>query len=515
MDRRTIKKIVVVGGGSAGWLTALYAKKMLPEREVVLVESDSIGILGAGEGTTPHVDMLTSLLDIPLSGLANNTECTIKNGIKFVNWNGGGVSDYFYNGFFPYNDLDMSSYDLPYLDSSAPTIFAGSVYRGEPFGSADFASKISDLNRLPFIKSVEDGGMISYKKLSSYAVNVDASKLAEYLKTIATKEKGIRRVEGIVVDLTQDESGDVTNIVLEDGNKISCDFVFDCSGFFRFFAKKFETEWKSHENILPSDAALPFFLPLTDDDPIPTCAIATAMGNGWMWKTPLQHRYGCGYVFNSSLISFDEAQKEVEEYLGTEVEPIKEIRYKAGYYLEPWKHNVVSIGLAYGFIEPLEASSMWVTVVSLREVFSNIEVLFNRDPRVAEDFNKKMSKMSDQVADFIYFHHMTSRSDTEFWRSFTEEKAPSGVKKFLDTCEIRLPSRSDFKDSYWEMDTWFRVGLAHNNKTVIDSVKRSNMFNPSMKSIIQNYEYYKKLVDQLAPMCISHREFISDIKELQ
>lgn len=512
MDRRTINKIVVVGGGSAGWFTALYARKMLPEKDIVVIESDSIGILGAGEGTTPHVEKLTTLLGLNIEDLAKNTECTLKNGIKFINWNGGGDKDYFYNGFFPYGELDLSSYDLEYLESSAPTIYAGSTFKNETFSAVDLASKISDMNKVPFIKSVNEDRSINYRNIARYALHVDASKLAEYLKKIATKNRKIKRIEGIVVDFSQDESGDVKSLTLDNGHKISCDFVFDCSGFARFFPKKFDSSWKSYDDILPSDTALPFFLPMTDDDPIPTAGAAVAMDYGWMWKTPLQHRYGCGYVFNSGLLSFDDAQKEVENYLGVEVEPIKEIKYKAGHYIDPWKHNVVAIGLSSGFIEPLEASSMWATIFSLKQIFSNVEIIFNRDEKASIFFNKLMSKMNTEIADFIYFHHMTSREDTEFWRSFTTQKSPEGVKEVLNMFDVKLPSREDFKSSFWELDTWYRVGIAHKNETVINSIKRSNRHNSSMMTILEAYNYYKDMINSVAPLCVDHREFLYDVK---
>jgi tryptophan halogenase len=511
MDRRVIKKIVVVGGGSAGWFTALFAKKLMPEKQVVVIESDSIGILGAGEGTTPHVEHLLNVLDIPLQDMIKHTSCTLKNGIKFVNWNGGGDSDYFYNGFFGYNDLNHQYYGLGYLESSAPLPYACSVLYNESFAESDFASVISDLNKVPFTKSIDENGVLNFRNISRYALHVDASKLAEYLKEVGTKDRGIKRIEGIVVDYAQDDSGDVKSLTLDSGDVISCDFVFDCSGFARFFPKKFETSWKSHDDILPSDSALPFFLPMPDDDPIPTAGLAVAMDYGWMWKTPLQHRYGCGYVFDSSLTSFDDAQKEVESYLGVEIEPIKEIKYKAGYYEEPWKYNVVSVGLSSGFIEPLEASSMWVTVVFLRQIFSNVEVMFDRSPIVSEEFNKQFRKMNDQVADFIYFHHMTTREDTEFWRRFTLEKSPNKVKEILSMFEARLPNAVDFSDNYWEQDLWFRVGLAHNNETIINSVKKSNNYNPWLPKMRENYEQLKLSVKNYSSICVDHREFISDV----
>ena len=519
MDRRTVNKIVVVGGGSAGWLTALYAKTVMPNKDITVIESESIGILGAGEGTTPDSVRLFDTIDIPVSELIKNTGCTLKNGIKFVNWNGGGVNDYFYHGFYPYGDLSPENYELNFMASTAPFIYTGSVARAEPFAKADFASKISELDKLPFIKNPNldcpssDNPIFDYVNVANYALHVDAAKLAEFLKIVATTQRDIKRVEGIVTNFEQDETGDVKRLVLESGQEVYCDFVFDCSGFARFFGRKLQSNWVSYKERLPSDSALPFFLPLDQEDPIPTAGLAVAMNNGWMWKTPLQHRYGCGYVFDSTQSSFEEAKEEVEEFLGLEIDPIKEITYNAGYYSNPWRYNVISVGLASGFIEPLEASSMWVTNASMSRVFSNPEVLFFRDEKISSEFNKKFCKMNEEVAEFIYFHHMTNRTDTDFWSKFTLDNAPDGLKEIMELFEIRLPGRDDFIDRYWQMDSWYKVGLAHRNKTIEQSIKKSIRHNSFSRYILNTYEKYKSITDSAGAMCVDHRDFINNMKK--
>lgn len=519
MDRRAIKKIVVVGGGSAGWLTALYAKTVMPDKEVTVIESEAIGILGAGEGTTPDIVRLLDTVGVPVSELVKHTGCTIKNGIKFQNWNGGGEEDYFYHGFFAYGNLSSDAYELSFMESTAPFIYTGSVAKAEPFGKADLASKISYSHKTPFLKnngatdSQQINPIFDYVNIGSFALHIDAAKLADYLRKVATEDRKIKRVEGILVDFVQDDTGDVKKLKLDSGLELSCDFVFDCSGFARFFSKRLGASWVGYEDMLPSDSALPFFLSIDESDPIPTAGLAIAMNNGWMWKTPLQHRYGCGYVFDSSRTSFDEVQKEVEAYLGLDIEPIKEIKYKAGYYSNPWQHNVISVGLASGFLEPLEASSMWTTNISLSRVFSNSEVLFNRDPKVSQEFNKKFCSMSEEVSEFVYFHHMTNRTDTNFWRSFSLDKAPEGVQVMMDLFEIRLPGRDDFLNRYWQLDSWYKVGLGHHNKTIEQSIKRSIAHNSFTRSMLNTYDQYKLLTDSAADLCVDHRDFLEHLKK--
>lgn len=516
MSYRKIKDIVIVGGGSAGWSTALYARSVMPDKNITLIESDSIGILGAGEGTTPDIIRLTDQIQIPLSQILKETGSTIKNAIKFVNWNGGGRSDYFFHGFFGFGNLNYSEYQIGELTSVAPLPFLASVARNESFSESDFFSKLSELNRLPFIENKDyklsegEDPIMKYINVGNFSLQTDAAKLAKLLRSVA-ESRNIVRVEGVVKDFTQKEDGDVDSIILESGRSVNCDFVFDCSGFNRLFHKRFRTEWVSHKDVLPVDSALPFFLPTYEEEDLPPYTQAVALKNGWMWKTPLQHRYGCGYVFDSNYISFDEAKQEVEAHLGHEVDPPRTFSFEAGYYKTPWVHNVISIGLSSAFIEPLEATAMWTANTSLGRIFSNQEVLYTTDSRAAEDFNKTFVRMNEEITAFIYYHYMTDRSDTEFWSKFNYDAAPDSLKEVLSLFEIRTPSREDFLTNHWPVDSWYRVGLAHNNPIVKRSLMRAIRHTPYMDEIVNRYEIYKQVQDSASLSCVKHRSFIEDL----
>jgi len=517
MTKRSIDKIVVIGGGTAGWLTALYAQAVMPNKRITVIESDKIGILGAGEGTTPDIIRIFDAIGIPVSQLIKETSCVIKNGVRFINWNGGGDKDAFFHSFHLYGDLKPSYYKVDELICSTPYQFTAPIFKNKSFEDLDFFSKLCEENRLPFYKDetqplLGDDPIFKYQNVGAFAVHFDASKLAKFLKKIAM-ERGIRHIEGIVKEYAQDVDGDVRSLLLDSGKTISCDFVFDCSGFASFFNKKFGSEWISYAKHLPTDSAVPFFIPINKEEEIPPYTQAIAMKYGWMWKTALQDRYGCGYVFDSSLITQEQAIEEIEEYLGFEPYfPRKEaFKFNAGYYDTPWQHNVISIGLASGFIEPLEATSLWVATTSLGRVLSAPELLHSRDIRIVNDFNDFFKGMNEEILNFIYWHFYTDREDTEFWKKFTKENAPKGLKKIIDLLESRLPQYDDFADSIWPISSWMKVGLGHNNKYIKENAEEHNDHHQTTLYFQKVYTEYNEKQKHILPKFVTHREFLEDL----
>lgn len=509
-----MNNIVVVGGGTAGWLTALYIKRVLPEKNVTVIESKDIGVLGAGEGATPHLVSLLDFLGVPVSDLVKNCDATIKNGIKFTNWNNN--NDFYYHSFLPLENLGFDGIPINQQALSTYSLPLSSLYLTKKLDSVDFNNKISEMKKVGFqktqIKNTEDP-ILQYRRISNFSVHFNAIKLAKRLTEIGLS-KGIELIDGVIEDIVLDKNNNIKYLILQNGKKIKSDFVFDATGFHRLIiGKKFESKWHSHSDHLPVDSALPFFIKM--DKEIPPYTESIAMKYGWMWKIPLQSRYGCGYVFDSSLISEKEAAKEIEEYLGFEPEyPRKDkgsFKFKAGYYEDPWTNNCIAVGLASGFIEPLEATSIWITILSLQKVLSNVETLFVNTKEIREDYNKYFRLISDQVVDFIYFHYMSKRSDTEFWKKFTYSNAPINLKNKLETWQTRLPSFSDdLNYSIWGMFNWLSVasGINHIN---LDMVKKANMFSNAQKYGLEGYRSYVSYQDNIASSCVGHNEFLEDL----
>jgi tryptophan halogenase len=505
------KNIVVVGGGSAGWLTALTAKKKYPKLNVTIIESKEIGILGAGEGSTPYLPDFLETLGITFEDLVKNCDATIKNGIKFTNWNN--QDDFYYHGF-SFTDASLGTEVLSSKFLSTSPILVSSIMLNNNVKDVDFTEIVSENDKVPFIleKNKEGKTLSEYKKIGHTSFHFNATKLAARFKEIGL-ERGIEVFESTITNVHLDQNNNVVSLDLDNGSNVVCDFVFDCSGFHRLIiGKTFNSKWKSYKEFLPTDAAIPFFLDMTEK--IPPYTEAIAMKYGWMWKIPLQNRFGCGYVYDSSLISEQEAIKEVEDFLGFVPHyPRKDkggFSFSPGAFEEPWQNNCIAVGLAANFVEPLEATSLWVSMVELTEIFASPDFLINNSPEIRAEFNKIIVNMNDDILNFIYFHYMSLRKDTPFWDKFSYENAPEELKKKLDAWQKRMPGSRD-NGKYWNSKSWFVVGSAQ-EKINKDLAKEYISLSDEYKKAVDGYEYYSKYRDYKVSECTDHRQFLEGLK---
>lgn len=438
--------IVVLGGGTAGWLTAIYVQKTNPEANVTVIESEEIGILGAGEGSTSHLPHLLSALDVSIKDVIRHTGATIKNGIRFTGWN---ENRDFYFPFPAYAGLGEQAYRFPFglsLKTNLSPAMAATV--GHDVDQYDLVHKMSERNLIPmFDKGFSEPTDIieGTNPVADWGLHFDARRLAVFLRSVA-EERGVRRVEGIMVSADVDPDGYVTALVMKNDYRVDADFVFDASGFARaVIGKVMKAEWKTHTNHLPANRALPFFVPL--DGAIPPYTNSVAMEAGWMWRIPTQDRFGCGYVFDSSRLSDDEAYREIEKYTGHQVESPKTFRFDAGCFKTPWVNNVLAVGLASGFLEPLEATSIWQTSKMLHRFLGDPSHLTTRNPSMRSAFNKMFLSETQRIVDFLYLHYVTKKSNSSFWRDFTKDnEMPETVAHILDVCRARpLYNEIDFE----------------------------------------------------------------------
>jgi tryptophan halogenase len=509
---KKIKDILVIGGGSAGWLTALSVKKSYPELNVTLVESKDIGILGAGEGSTKQLVDFLNKLDIPLHDLIQNCDATIKNAIKFTNWNND--NKYYYHGF-DIKPSTMSGFDAATNGLQTHPLIISSIIKNNDFTEIDFINKISENNKVPFVNKNLNNKKLEtdYENLGSHSIHFNASKFANRLKSIGLS-RGIIVIEKTINNINLDQHDNVSSVFFEDGTSQSCDFVFDCSGFNRLIIGKiFDAKWKSYKDFLPVDSAIPFFIEMTED--IPPYTEAIAMKYGWMWKIPLQSRFGCGYVYDSSLISEVEAIKEIEEFLGYEpTYPRKNkggFKFDAGCYETPWINNCVAVGLAANFIEPLEATSIWVTINMLNRLLGSPEWMFGDVDELRKEFNKTTTRMNNEISEFIYLHYMSERKDTEFWNKFLYDKAPETLKDKINLWQQRFPNKRD-GGSFWGFDSWLIVALGINivNKNIAQKyIQHSDKY----KNGFDRYDSFINVQNFNQNKCKNHTEFLKELNE--
>jgi len=515
MEHNSVQKIVVVGGGTAGWLTALMTQKSLPNAEITVIESEEIGILGAGEGTTPHIVSLLDYLGIPVSKFVSSTSAAIKNAIRFTNWTNDG-SHYYHNfgssdarltGSNMYYERNWERYNLHYLLN---------IYSDVPLTSGSLGSILNEKRKVPHVPAgtidATKDPILFYGSGMNFGLHFDASQFANVLKEVGLS-RGIKRVEGKVVQVNEDLDEFISSLTLDTQKVIPLDFVFDCTGFYRLLiGKHYNSKWKTYTDVLPVKAAVPFFLEPNFNEELPTYTDSIAMKYGWMWQIPLQHRTGCGYVYDSDLISEEKAIQEIEEYLGFEpLYPRKNkggFKFEAGCYETPWIKNCIALGLSAGFIEPLEATSIMVTIGCLQDIFSNVQHIQDKNSPFREVYNTLVEKKNDEIRDFLYFHYMTGRTDTDFWKKFTFENAPESLQHKITMVLGSVPRRIES----WEIfgfDSWFDVALGINmvDKNAVKKFIEQN----GLTSLLKEHSEVRDFQEIWSLSSTPHRQFLTSL----
>jgi len=411
-------KIVIVGGGTAGWMAALtFARAQPGKHKVVLVESDSIPIVGAGEGSTRLLhDFLYNVwfdTGIDQKQFFEHANATHKSGIKHVNWTGDG-----------------SSYFAPLDGSSTNGLVPDVEFCLQLMHDPDHLHRASQLGR-NWEKGIWGSGSYHF----------DAFKVGDYFSKIAIEsgvEKIVNTVWGVNVD---QETNTIKRLVCENGEEIEGDFFVDCTGFKRTLCGAMDMKWKSYKENLPVDSAIAFRMPIEPN--YERLTTATAMNNGWCWKIPTAERYGCGYVYSSDFCTKEQAHEEIRQLYG-DVKIQREFQFNSGRSEELWKGNCLALGLAAAFSEPLEATSIHCTI--MQTVVFALEYLKDDSkdtilPQRIEKYNSHMAKLYDDMRDFLVVHYMGGRTDTEFWRHITAGNTLTpGAEYVLDVAKNQVPS---------------------------------------------------------------------------
>jgi tryptophan halogenase len=507
-----IENLVVVGGGSAGWLTALILQSYQPSKKITVIESDDIGILGAGEGTVPHFIDVLDKINIPVSDIIKHAKGTLKNGIKFTNWNGDN-RDYFHQ-FGPANGLNFKQLNNIYHNKTLLGIIA-QLWKDEDLYEINFSGKLAKKNKVPLsrhnnIDAFRYDPITRFARHSNFALHFDARLLAEFLKTVAIS-RGIIRVEGIVDDFFSDEAGNITSISLESKKDIPCDFVFDCTGFKRLIiGKHFKSTWKSHSDVLPVNTAIPFFIE-NETDNIEPYTEAIAMKHGWVWRIPVQGRYGCGYVFDDNYTDIETAKEEIREYFGPDVIFPRTFKFNAGCYEKIWINNCVAVGLASGFIEPLEATSIWLSTSMLIDLAESFDQLEEMNIDNIDHYNETFLERTDDIVDFLCLHYLTQRKDSKFWEEYPTRPFSSRINRLVVKWQSRIPSNIDIRNSMFSLDSWMSVlvGIQRLKKEHITSYVVANNL---QQLIEQQYNIFKLNQDHVLESCLDHYEFLKVLK---
>lgn len=437
-----IKNIVVIGGGTAGWMSATYlAKSLNLNVNITVIESADHGPIGVGEATIPTIKTeFFDRLGIPEEEWMPKLGGTFKLGIKYANWKTpreqGGDHYYHVFGEIPLIDeVPLSSVWIKnYLEGKTKKSFAASC----------FASHVAFENHLS--PRLMDG-----TKVQHYAYHFDALMLAQFLKEWAIK-RGIHHVVDKLTMTEQDEQGNVTCVIGQSGKKYHADLFIDCSGFAGFLIDKlYEEPVISFADCLLTDRAIAINIPdAPGNTDVRSYTTATAMKAGWTWEIPLFSRSGNGYVYSSQFISDDEAQQEIVEHFGKRAEMgnLRPIKFTSRRHRNSWVKNCVAIGLSSSFLEPLESSTIYFIYAALYQLIKCFPQK-NIDPVLREKFNKKINYMVDDNKDFIAMHFKTAqREDTPFWKvNKYETKVPESLDLILRKHKSGLPIKRPTVDN--------------------------------------------------------------------
>lgn len=437
-----VHRVLVLGGGSAGWLVACRLAAEHPSLQISLIESSEVPVIGVGEGTWPS--MRDTLRRIGLSEADFVRRCLVsfKQGSRFDGWQRGepgAAGDRYYHPFMlplGHGDVDLvaawhnAADARPFADLVSPSV------------------QVCEAGRAPKQMQTPEFGAVA-----NYAYHFDAGLFGQMLREHATQKLGVHHIVDHVDAVSSHENGDIAALQTRRHGSIAADLFIDCSGLqARLIGEHFGVPLKSEREVLFNDAALPVQVPYARADaPVATCTVATAWAKGWIWDIGLPTRRGVGCVFSRAHASEDEAQAALQAYLDATGAPAERaaprlIRYEPGYRQQFWVRNCVAIGLSSGFIEPLEASALALVELSVQRLCDDLPLHPAGMAAVARRFNDDFGYRWARVIDFLKLHYaLTQRDDSAYWRAHRDPATwPERLRELLPLWRLRAPARHDF-----------------------------------------------------------------------
>lgn len=446
-------KIVILGGGTAGWIAALMISKVYPSiHEVTIVESSSLGTIGVGESST---GLLRGIVNNEVWNYGCNevdfikyTNAIPKLAIQYKNWKNDGSSY-----IEPIDSIDTDQFVW------SDRLLLSCVANDIPMHLSSINGIMVDQKLSPFY--IKENFAFNSQR---HGYTFDAKLGAEYFKKICIND--VTHIDAKVIDIDIESNGMASSLVLDNGSKVSGDFFIDASGFSKIFSKKMNIGWKEY-NDLPLNSALPFLMEHEDNLDIDFVSTSIAKKYGWMWKNPKSDVMACGYVYDDNFITPDEAQKEIEKDLGTQIYPIKNLKFESGRLEKFWEKNVLFIGLGSNFLEPLEATSIHGTIAQLNMfIFSYLKnnIKHTLNDYTIKKYNRYVSSMLENFKNFIMIHYMGNKEDSDFWKLMKSNvKNNDFLQEISNIGQYRLLNEYDIEKVYGYADhrlfNWLLVAL--------------------------------------------------------
>jgi tryptophan halogenase len=441
-------RIIIVGGGTAGWMCAAACAQVLhPERyQLTLIESDDIGTVGVGEATLPALRDFNEMLRVDEAQFMRETQGTFKLGIEFRGWDTPGQS--YLHPFGAFGELWGGVEFQHFWMRARQQGLAPPPLEGFCVAARACARNAFDFPAASTIRSTFYG----------YAYHFDAGLYANFLRRWAIA-RGVTRVEGQVVEVAQRANDDIESLTLKSGQKITGDFFVDCSGFRSLLlGDKLRVPWEDWSPWLPCDRA--WAVPCDRSADFTPYTRSTAQPGGWIWRIPLQHRTGNGHVFSTQFVSEDEARAALLAQLDgrAQGEP-RLLKFRAGRRAQAWKRNCVALGLASGFLEPLESTSIFLVQKAIQDMLRLLPTpeAPGVDQRLVTEFNRLSDALYERIRDFLILHYTANRRVGEpLWDHVRNYELPQSLRHKLKLFEARghVPY---FKDGFFSRDSWLAV----------------------------------------------------------
>jgi tryptophan halogenase len=497
-----VENVVIVGGGTSGWMCAAAIARMAPPHlSVTLVESEDIGVIGVGEATIPPLIEFNQFLGLNENDILRECQGTFKLGIEFVDWLRVGESYFHPFGFygrdtpeFAFHQLWLRLRELS-AKGAAPPHAAGEI------NDYNLCATAARLRRFSHPQGGDDAILATMR----HAYHFDSMRYGQLLRRYA-EQKGVRRVEGLVVSVEQDpDQGLIRSVTLREGQVLEGDLFVDCSGFKSLLIEgALGSDFIDWSHYLPCDRALA--VPTSGSGPPDPFTRATADRAGWRWRIPLQERMGNGYVYSSAFIDEDEVHRRLVE--GAEGAPLADplpLRFRTGHRRAFWEKNCVAIGLSGGFVEPLESTSIHLTQMGIQRL---INLWPGRGFTAAEiaHYNRLMTADYERIRDFIVLHYnATQRDDTEFWRYVGNMEIPDTLASKLDIFRANgrvIPAPDDLFAPHSWLAVMLGQGISPRSyDALVDRVPED--------ALIHNMRLLKDAVGKTAAALPSHQDYIN------
>ena len=510
MDK-AVKKVLILGGGSAGWLTAgVIAAEHGEGLDITLVESPDVPTIGVGEGTWPSMRDTLRKMGVSENSFIAQCDVSFKQGSKFIGWKTGEDSDFYYHPFsLPQGFFDVNS--LPFWQTHA--------------SSMPFADAVSPQHRV-----CEQGlapkqpATPEYAAVLNYAYHLDAAKLGNFLRDHCTKNLGVTHVADHVSAVNASDEGYIESLDTLHNGSLAADLFIDCSGANSvLLGKHFQEPFISRQSVLFNDRALAVQVPYVDNTrPIASATLSTAQRAGWIWDIGLPTRRGVGYVYSSAHSSDSQAEEDLRIYLANsigkknaEAAEFRQLKFSPGHRASFWQKNCVAVGMSAGFIEPLEASALALVELSAAMIRDSMPANRAVMDIAAARFNERFQYRWDRVIDFLKLHYVLSqRRDSEYWRDHCAVSTiPERLQELLKLWQYQPPSRLDFAqpEEIFTAASYQYVLYGMGFKTqVAAATRRSADIDLARRYFDENAAQTQRLLQGLPP----NRELLAKIGQL-